>query len=514
MSNVRTLLAYKLKMFFGPSFRGRFGPLPMLGIILAFVPSGFGAGYAIGGYLGTVDGDMIVAALGTLIGAGMAFGFIFALGVGVTAHASELDFLMTAPVKPRDYLIADMLFQFSSLVLTGGLAMFFAVFGLLFGLERPIGEAVPLLVVAGLFMLFVFLIIQIVTVLRITHPKGHVRAITLILLLLSILPAAGLADPSLSSTVRELPIPQIVFGSVAYDVLFGTAVSLADALAVALYVLAVGAVWLGCSGSYFFHGVRPTLSAGLGQMDMGVKMAQQRRLIGLFGRSTGTVYLNTTTGSDLSLMTRLSLIRVWRDGSFLFIGFLVAVFLFTGLAQSSSGDASGLSINLLQAGGWPIAIIALNWCYYERENLWIPVVGGRSLAVYFKGLMLSLLIIGFVIAAVILGVSELAGRSLASRDVAFMVASLVGDAVVATMLLTRIRVKPGAFSPGLLVVLFVTFLAGALFGLVASLLVGAIGGAGTLTAVLQVVVTVAFSAAVALIGFDVLDRLAKGFEFS
>jgi hypothetical protein len=123
MSNVRALLAYKLKMFFGPSYRGRFGPLPLLGIILLFVPSGFGMGWAIGGYMDTVDADMAIATLGMVFGAGLAFGFIFALGVGVAAHPSELDFLMTAPVKPREYLVADMLFEFSTLVLTGGMAM-------------------------------------------------------------------------------------------------------------------------------------------------------------------------------------------------------------------------------------------------------------------------------------------------------------------------------------------------------------------------------------------------------
>jgi hypothetical protein len=514
MSNVLALLAYKLKMFFGPSYRGRFGPLPLIGIALVFVPTGLGMGYAIGSFMDTVDADMAIATLGLLFGAGLAFGFIFALGVGVAAHPSELDFLMTAPVKPREYLVADMLFEFSTLVLTGGMAMFAAIFGFLWGMGKPVWLVVPLLLVAGLFMFFVFAIIQTVTVLRITRPGGRVRTVALVLLLLSLLPVAALADPSLSATVRALPIPQSVFGTVAYDIMFGTSVSLVDAAVLAAYLLAVGALWLSCSNSYFFHGVRPTLSAGLGQVDMGSKMAQQRRLIGVFGRTTGTVYLNVLTGGDLSLMTRLSLVRVWRDGSFVFIGFLVAIWLFAGLSGTSSGDSTGVSINLLQAGTWPIAVVALNWCYYERGNLWIAVVGGKSLATYFKGLMLSLLIIGFGITAVVLGVMTAAGQSLRARDVAFMVVSLVGDAVVATMLLTRIRVKPGAFSPGLLVVLFVTLISGALFGLSASLLVGVLGGTAALMMVVQMAATIVFAAAVALVGMLALDRLARGFEFS
>jgi hypothetical protein len=514
MSNVLVLLTYKLKMFFGPTYRGRFGPLPLIGVILMFVPTGLGMGYAIGGYVDVLGADMAIATLGMVFGAGLAFGFIFALGVGVAASPSELDFLMTAPVKPREYLVADMLFEFTTMLLTGGLAMFLAVFGFLLGMGRPVWLAVPLFVIFGLFMFFVFAIIQSVTVLKITRPAGRVRTIALVLLLLSLLPVAALAAPSLSATVRALPIPQSVFGTVVYDIVFETSVSFVDVAVLAAYVMAVGAVWFSCSNSYFFHGVKPTLSAGLGQIDMSSKMAQQRRLIGVFGRSTGTLYLNVLKGGDLSFMTRLNLVRVWRDGSFVFIWFLVAIWLFVGLAQTSSGDTTGMSINLLQAGTWPIAIIALNWCYYERGNLWIAVVGGKSLVTYFKGLMFSLLIIGFVITAVVLGVMTAAGHSLGMRDVAFMIASLVGDSVVATMLLTRIRVNPGAFSPGLLVVLFVTLISGAVFGFSASFLVGILGGTSTLMMAVQVAATVVFAAAVALVGMLAMDRLARGFEFS
>jgi hypothetical protein len=99
-------------------------------------------------------------------------------------------------------------------------------------------------------------------------------------------------------------------------------------------------------------------------------------------------------------------------------------------------------------------------------------------------------------------------------DVAFMVASLAGDAAVAAMLMTRVRVKPGAFSPGLLLILFVTFISGALIGVVASLMVGAIGGSGATVVALQLGVTAAFCAGVIAVGFVSLDRLARGFVFS
>jgi hypothetical protein len=107
-----------------------------------------------------------------------------------------------------------------------------------------------------------------------------------------------------------------------------------------------------------------------------------------------------------------------------------------------------------------------------------------------------------------------AGQSLGINDVVFIAMSLVGDSVVATMLLTKTRVKPGAFSPGLLVVMFVTIMSGAVFGFSASLLVDVLGGASALMMAVQMAATIVFAAAVALIGFLALDRLARGFEFS
>jgi hypothetical protein len=45
----------------------------------------------------------------------------------------------------------------------------------------------------------------------------------------------------------------------------------------------------------------------------------------------------------------------------------------------SSGEATGRAADLFEAGAWLVAVVALTRCYYERENLWTGVVGGKSL---------------------------------------------------------------------------------------------------------------------------------------
>src|SRR5207249_11514039 len=48
VSRTLTLFTYKLRFFFGPALRGRFGPLAYFGLILIFLPSGFAFGVSLG----------------------------------------------------------------------------------------------------------------------------------------------------------------------------------------------------------------------------------------------------------------------------------------------------------------------------------------------------------------------------------------------------------------------------------------------------------------------------------
>ncbi len=514
MSKALALLGYKLKSFFSPSYRGKYGSLPLIGLSLAFLPSGFGLGIGLGSALSDFGPDAAINLLGSALSTMMIFGFIFALGVGVTAHPSELDFLMTAQVKPREYLIADMMFQFGSVTIAGGMAILTAVVGFLIGMDAPLWLAGPVFLVLGLYAVMIFMIIQSVTVIRIRNPRAPVRLIVLLLLLVSVLPMASLASSEFPVGFADIPAPQSAFAFIAYDILEGSPLELEYVAVAAAYLTAVAMIWTAVSNRYFFYVVKPTLSGGFGQVDVSTKMAQQKRLIGGFGGVTTKISFRPERGGDLSFMTRLNLIRVWRDGSFIFVALLLAVFVGMGIVDSRSEDSSPMAVNLFQAGAWPIAILALNWCYYERENLWIPVVGGKSLVSYFRGLMMSLVVVGLGIALVVLTILMMAGVAIKPEDIALMVMTPVSDAVVATLLLTRIRVKPGTFSPGLLAVLFGTILAGAVISGGAWWLVNSLGVASDPPELVQLAATAVLAATVCYLGLLSVTRAARGFRFS
>src|SRR3989442_1679491 len=119
LSRTLALFIYKLRFFFGPALRGRFGPLAYVGLILIFLPSGFAFGITLGTTIRGADTTTAVDVLASPLAGLLSFGLLYALGAGVTAHASEFDFFLTADVRPREYLAADLLFQLVSLVGAG-----------------------------------------------------------------------------------------------------------------------------------------------------------------------------------------------------------------------------------------------------------------------------------------------------------------------------------------------------------------------------------------------------------
>src|SRR2546430_6464871 len=87
------------------------------------------------------------------------------------------------------------------------------------------------------------------------------------------------------------------------------------------------------SNTYIVHGLRPTMSAGFGQVDMGSRMEIQRHMTARLGVVTTRVRFRPERGGATSLMTRLHLVRIWRDGSILF----VALFAVIGILSSGVG---------------------------------------------------------------------------------------------------------------------------------------------------------------------------------
>src|SRR5256886_16008053 len=338
MGRALALFTYKMRFFFGPSIRGRFGPLAYVALILIFLPSGFFTGYGIGVSIRTADTAAAMAVLSAPLAAILSIGLLYSLGAGVTAHASEFDFFLTADVRPREYLVADLAFQFVSLLAAVGLAAGVAAIAMVLAVGRPIVAAVPLFALLALYAAFALLTSQVLVILRIRFPKAPVRLVTGVVFLLSVLSAIGIALPEFPIRFEQLPIPSTAFAALGLAVLRGAPASLADIAVAAAYLGDMALVWLLLSNSYIFHGIKPTMSAGFGQVDLGSRMEIQRRTTTRLGGVTTRIRLRTDRGSETGLMTRFHLVRIWRDGSVVVVIFFA---LLTILPAALGGGAAG-----------------------------------------------------------------------------------------------------------------------------------------------------------------------------
>ncbi|MGQ0796772.1 MAG: hypothetical protein ACT4OI_02740 [Methanobacteriota archaeon] len=501
-----------MRFFFGPSFRGRFGPLVYVALVLVFVPSGWGAGVVLASGIQDAPPDRAVTVLASPLAAILSFALLYALGTGVTAHPSEFDFLMTSPLRPREYLVADLAFQAVTVFATGGLAIVVSAVAIATTLGRPAVTAAPLLATLGAYVLLVLLVSQVLVVLRVRYVKRPVRAVILVLLAASLLPSIALARPDVPAWLRELPVPSTVFASVAHALLAGDAIPVPDLGIALLYFGAILGAWGLASDVYIFHGVKPTLSAGFGQVDMAARAETQRRLIGGLGRLTTRLRLRPERGGDRSLMTRLHLVRIWRDGSILFVVLFAAV----GVLPAVAGPgpvASAATLGLAQMITFLTAVLAMNWSYYERENLWIVLTSARRPSAYFQGLLLGFAAVGVVIASLFLAALGLAAAVRPPVvELALPIVAPISSAFAASALLTRVKIRPSAFSPAIFGILIVVAVVGFLGGFAAqgALLVAAY--AFGLGEALQVVVLAGVALTTVAVGVRAVGRLAASFR--
>ena len=225
--------------------------------------------------------------------------------------------------------------------------------------------------------------------------------------------------------------------------------------------------------------------------------------------------VRTDRGTDTSYMARYHLLRIVRDGSIVFIALFAIISLVpipVGTSEPASGRAP-ISLLATQMLTFLVAILGLNWSYYERDNLWIVVAAAKSPAPYFRGLMMSFMTVGLVVALAFVAfyLGTYAGP-LPVSEVAVPIAAAVSAALASTACLTRLKVQPAAFSFAMLAILLAAVVAGYVGGFAASALLIAAQLALGLPPAMQAVLLAAYCGGLAAFGLWWVSRLAAGFR--
>src|SRR5712692_3329395 len=512
MGRALALFTYKLRFFFGPALRGRFGPFAYLFLILIFLPTGFFTGFGMGMSIRGADPSTALAVLSAPLAAVFSIGLLYSLGPGVTAHVSEFDFFLTADVRPREYMLADLSFQFVSLTGAAGLAAAVAAIAMVLAAGQPILVALPMLAILAAYGAFVLLTSQVLVILRVRYPKAPVRPLTVAVLGVSVLSAIGITLPGVPIAFGSLPLPSRAFAGLGLAALLGTPLSPIDVGLAALVVGGIVLAWLPLSKTYVFHGLRPTMTAGFGQVDLGARMDLQRRFVARLGGVTTRIRFRTDRGGETGLMTRLHLIRIWRDGSIVYVIFFALI----GILPASLGPARtgpGGLIAATQTLTFLLGLLAMNWAFSERENLWIVLTASKPAGSYFRGLMLSLAVIGLGTTVAFLALIAYARSFLPPLEgLALPVASPIAAAFVAAAILTRVKLKPSAMSLAALGIYFLVSVGGFLGGFAAQGIVVAAALLGTFAVEAQAASLFVFLAATTALGLWAVTRLAASFR--
>src|SRR2546427_6504497 len=207
---------------------------------------------------------------------------------------------------------------------------------------RPASAALSLFGLLIVYAFFVLMTSQVLVILRVRFPKAPVRLVTAALLILSMLPAAALADPAFPIRFADLPLPSSAYAALGLAVLRGAAWPVLDVVLAAVYAGGIAIAWYALSNTYIVHGLRPTMSAGFGQVDMGSRMEIQRHITARLGGVTTRVRFRPDPGGGTSLMTPPPLVPVWRGGGIPFVGpFPNIRVLSSGARRDRAGVARG-----------------------------------------------------------------------------------------------------------------------------------------------------------------------------
>ncbi len=431
MGRVRVLYGFKVRQFFGP-LRHSIAAAVLLGMTaLGTLPFMFIVGYFV------VDtpiwtsprlGDLFAAGLSTFL----AFDVLFAMSGGTLTHQSEIDFVATSPIRPREYLLADLLFQFTvtdafavpALILAGAglgvrtaawpqIAAAILVFLLFMGLGLAIGQTLGLAVAA--------------------HRRGA-KTVAVSLLFLFLLPAAHFAWPVVPP-YSGFPFPSTAASYLILGILRGGSV-LVPAATFVLFGAAIAGAWA-LGGRDVFSHLRPTMRVAFGQMDMRKTVVQQEALTRGLSALTRRFSVDLTRGTPVGMMTRLHLTRIIRDGSIIMVVLVTGILLLAG-AVNREGPSNTPPEAAVLTVGWaglliPV-ILSFNWNATERANLWTVAMAPRYLGTYFRGLYRALAVVAVGVAVLgalaaglfsVLGILAAALMSLAACGIAVVVVAAV-----------------------------------------------------------------------------------------
>jgi len=188
MGKITTILIFKIKQYFGPLRSSKASLLLGILTFLGFNSMGFFFGIALPSMTFWTEFDRLIDILSAFLSVFLTISLVLSLRGGVTAFQAELDFFFTSAIKPRQYILSDLIFQFVVLHL-----LFSRFIPFMLGLALSLGiNALTALIATLIYEMFVFLVLlsmQSLGILNLIAPHKRTKVLIIAIMTALLLPS-------------------------------------------------------------------------------------------------------------------------------------------------------------------------------------------------------------------------------------------------------------------------------------------------------------------------------------
>lgn len=392
-SRLSQILMFKLLQYYGPLRKNASIKFSTLMFYLIIVFSSLFSGVFVRGFYGFSDlsEKEMMNIIAVTFSSVIAMGVFLGLKGGITSLEPEIDFVLTSPIKPSTYMVADLLFQFIFLnvAVTPPLISFSAV------MLHPNFNNLPMVFLFYELMLLASSVIaQILGVLKSIWNDVKVEAFGWVLLILLFTPLLGMAM-GFEVNYSDLPYPSTILSRYAFGYL-----SLDDTVLGLVYLTLIVSAYLAAMRINFLPDVTPLLTTALMEMP-----SSNRRILRGVPRFFMQMLSPKMSEKPTALTIKLNLLRILRDGSLFTALMLFGIATLANLSfpivirQVSFSALATLTFNILYTPLIP-SIFSINWGIVERESLWATAVSEDGFKKYVKGMLIAYFIATFSFALI------------------------------------------------------------------------------------------------------------------
>ncbi|MCP8309323.1 MAG: hypothetical protein H3Z54_11640 [archaeon] len=459
MGKIITVLVFKIKQYFGPLRSSRISLLLGILVFLSLNFTGFMFGIGLPDTPFWAEPDRLIDILSAFLSIFLALSLVLSLRGGVTAFQAELDFFFTSAIKPRQYVLSDLIFQFIVLHV-----LFSPFIPFIIGLALRLGiTALVALIMVLIYETYVFLtllIMQSLGILNLVAPYKRTKVLIGMIMSALLLPSLSFIR-FFPLEYSDLPYPSTFAAKAIVHLLEQSSVELLNVYFLGIFVALAFIFHFVISRKNLFHYMRPTIMLSFFESRPQAQAIQQRRMLERFGPMTTFLTLDPTKGSLTRFLIKKHFIRIIRDGSLFPLIMLFAIYGAVSMLSLNFSPVSSLKeiesalFMLTFYSALVPSILAMSWNSYERENLWLILTSGGRIVEYFKSFFVALLIVALIMpwGLLIISLPFLGLSSLWLILSALAIASFSSAFAILTLILIEMP-KEGSMSAGYFFIIF------------------------------------------------------------